>query len=119
MFKKGKGRDRKSYYKVTCPALQSFKILDVIFSPDHEDGFSFEELEDCLVERYNRNAAANAELRKLILSGCVNLFKEDVDLLREVVVDIDWKGHTLQRMPRTRTTKTIMRRGLLTISQIA
>ena len=86
IVKKGKGRDRKSYYKVTCPALRSLKIMRATLSPDHEDGFSFEELEDCLMERCHRNA----ELRKLILSGCVDLFEEDVDLLREVVVDVDW-----------------------------
>ena len=86
MVKKGKKRDRKSYYKVTCPALQSLEIRGAIFSPDHEDGLSFEELEDCLMERCNRNAP----LRDLILSDCVNLFEEDVDLLREIVVDVDW-----------------------------
>jgi len=86
MVKKGKGRDQKSYDKVTCPALQSLEILGAIFSPDHVNGFPIEELEDCLMERCSRNA----ELRELILSDCVNLFEEDVDLLREIVVDVDW-----------------------------
>ena len=81
---KAKGRDGKS--KVACPALQSLEILNPVFSPGHVDGFSFEELRDCLMERCNRNA----ELRKLILSACINIYAGDVALLREIVVDVDW-----------------------------
>ena len=82
----GKGRDQKSYYKVTCPALQSLKIRHVVFHLNHEDGLSFEELQDCLMERCNRNVG----LSRVILAACVNLYDEDVDLLREIVVDVNW-----------------------------
>ena len=79
---KAKGRDGK----LTCPALQYLEILNPVFSPGHADGFSFEELTDCLMERCNHSA----ELRKLILSACTNLYAEDVALLQEIVVDVDW-----------------------------
>jgi len=69
--------------------------MDTIFSPDHEDGFSCEGPEDCLMGRYN----CNAELYKLILPDCVNLFQvfeEDVDLLSLMLPGTDGKRNTTQ-----------------------
>ena len=88
LISKSKGHNRrpKAYYGVTFPALESLDIMEAIFSPDHEGGFPFEELRDCLMERCNRKA----EVRKLTLFDCFCLYKRDVDLLREIVVDVDW-----------------------------
>ena len=83
---RGHNRRPKVYYGVTFPALESLKITEAIFSPDHEGGFTFEELQDCLMERCNRNA----EVRKLTLYDCFCLYERDVDLIREIVVDVDW-----------------------------
>jgi len=83
---KGYKRRPKVYYDVTFPALESLEITEAIFSPDHEGGFFFEELQDCLMDRCNRNA----EVRKLTLSDCFCLYEHDVDLLRDIVVDVDW-----------------------------
>ena len=43
-------------------------------------------LMDCLMERCERNA----EVQELHLENCYNLFEDDVEGLREVVVNVDW-----------------------------
>jgi hypothetical protein len=51
---------------------------------DHMD--PFEELQDCLMTRCHWNA----ELQGLHLHACGYLYSDDVELLREMVVNVDW-----------------------------
>jgi len=42
----------------------------------------------CLMERFDRNA----ELTKLTHGSCYGIEHEDVELLKEIVVDVEWDG---------------------------
>jgi len=72
-----------AYYSTSFPALRSIEFRGVIFTPD-----TASHLEDCLMERWERNA----EIRKLIFSDCSSLYTYDVQRLREIVVNVDWDG---------------------------
>ena len=72
-----------AYYSTSFPALRSIAFSGVIFTPD-----TASHLEDCLMERWERNA----EIRKLIFSDCSSLYTYDVQRLREIVVNVDWDG---------------------------
>ncbi|KAF8195573.1 hypothetical protein BJ912DRAFT_1141215 [Pholiota molesta] len=69
------------------PRLSSISLLDVNFNGGL-DGLTIENLQDCLIQRYEYGA----EIEKLTLSDCIRLSEEDVDLLSEIVVDVDWDG---------------------------
>jgi len=52
------------------------------------DSISVDGLMDILMERYERNAGIQA----LQLEDCHNILEDDVESLREIVVDVDWDG---------------------------
>jgi hypothetical protein len=72
------------HYSVTFPALESLWIREGDFSK--ERSCTVEELQDCLMERCERKA----ELLKLKLTNCRELFRSHVEKLREIVVDVEW-----------------------------
>jgi hypothetical protein len=66
-------------------------IVDFIEDVTTEDGnhlMTVEFLQDCLIRRYEFGAA----IERLTLRSCFGLSDEDVRLLGEIVVDIDWDG---------------------------
>ena len=67
------------------------ELTDVIFSSVHpfRGGFSVDFLQDCLIERRDRNAP----IKKLALADCFFLFEEDVENLEEIVPEVDWDGY--------------------------
>lgn len=70
-------------YPVTFPALEFLWIKNVDFD---EDGLcTVEELQDCLMKRYERKAG----LLKLKLTNCYELYSH-MEKLREFVVDVEW-----------------------------
>ena len=80
-------KSKAAYRNVSFPKLQQIDLEGI----DFEEGLqstSFDMLLDCLIERYERNA----EIQKLCLNDCYSLWAEDVDGLKEVVVDVTWDG---------------------------
>jgi len=69
------------YYSVTFPALECLSFVKGLFESD-----TLEILQDCLMERCERNA----EILKLEFLDCCELFCSDVKSLREIVVDVEW-----------------------------
>lgn len=51
-------------------------------------GITVEMLQDCLIHRYEYGV----EIRRLTLEDCSGIWREDVGLLAEIVVDVDWDG---------------------------
>jgi hypothetical protein len=70
-----------AYYSAPFPALQFLWVRNAKW-PDYVN--DFEELLDCLMERYEHNF----ELKKLRFAGCA-LVEEEVGLLKEIVLDVE------------------------------
>lgn len=71
---------------IVFPGLRTLTLEDATFNDDKIGSIDVESLCDCLVERYERGL----EVRKLSLEDCYRLRKDDVDRLRELVVDVEW-----------------------------
>lgn len=82
----GLRRRKSTIPHVYFPALKILRIEDANFEGIVPISKPFEDFRDCLIERYERKA----EVQELMLWDCSNLAAVDVDLLREIVVDIDW-----------------------------
>ncbi|KAF8165560.1 hypothetical protein B0H34DRAFT_689570 [Crassisporium funariophilum] len=74
-----------AYHQVFFPALQALLLEGVEFG----HATSFNQLQDCLIDRCERQVA----LQSLILKRCFSdLDERKLDLLREIVVDVIWDG---------------------------
>lgn len=81
-------RRRKSMVPaVIFPHLRTL-ILEAVNFNDEREGMSFDTLRDCLMKRCEHKA----ELHELRLQDCSYLLDEDIDLLKEIVVDVGWDG---------------------------
>jgi hypothetical protein len=78
--------NQDSFYSVTFPALQTLCITGTSCGP--EGDCPIEYIRDCLIERYERKA----QLTKLKIAVCYDVYSNDVDLLKEIVVDVEWDG---------------------------
>ena len=76
-------KEASAFYSVSFPTLRSLCIRGSECGPDGIDL-----LRDCLIERYERKA----ELTKLKLEECYEVYFDDVELLKEIVVDVEWDG---------------------------
>ena len=72
-----------AYRNVTFPKLRDIHLVDI-----HFKFFMVDMLLDCLMERYERNA----EVQVLRLNNCYDISSNDVERLKEVVVDVIWDG---------------------------
>ena len=72
-----------AYRNVTFPKLRDIHLVDI-----HFKFFMVVMLLDCLMERYERNA----EVQVLRLNNCYDISSNDVERLKEVVVDVIWDG---------------------------
>ncbi|KAF8159443.1 hypothetical protein B0H34DRAFT_703478 [Crassisporium funariophilum] len=81
------------YHQVSFPALQNLLLDGLIFGKSDNE-VSFNMLQDCLIDRCERQVP----LQSLVLEECS--FDSDasdvafiqIDLLREIVVDVTWDG---------------------------
>ena len=82
---KTKAADRSiaAYRSVSFPKLRYICMNGTCF-----ESISIDELMDILMERYERKA----EIQALRLEVCHNIFKNDVERLGEIVVDVEWDG---------------------------
>ena len=82
---KTKAADRSiaAYRSVSFPKLRYICMNGTRF-----ESISVDELMDILMERYERKA----EIQALRLEDCHNIFKDDIEKLCEIVVDVDWDG---------------------------
>lgn len=75
-------------HSITFPMLRNLFVEAVSFKKDNKPPTSHNLL-DCLIMRYEQHA----EVQALVFSKCSGLFKKDVGLLREVVIDVRWDGY--------------------------
>jgi len=75
--------ESSDYYSVPFPALEFLWIQEGDFSK--KKSRIVEELQDCLMERYERKA----ELLKLKFTHCHKLYHSHLEKLREIVVDVE------------------------------
>lgn len=73
---------------VFFPALETLVLRDVAFSSEGDEDMSVDDLQDCLIGRYE----CRAEIQRLYLFDCFSLQNEEVNLLREITVDVRWDG---------------------------
>ena len=75
-----------AYRTVSFPRLRSIYMVACDFSEPSLGSISVEMLMDYLMERCERNA----EVHELHLDDCYHIMAEDVERLREIVVDVHW-----------------------------
>lgn len=81
-------RKRKSTIPtINFPSLQTLILEAANFNDVHE-GMSLNRLRDCLMKR----CEYRAEVHELRLDDCSYLLDEDIELLKEIVVDVGWDG---------------------------
>ncbi|KAF9530411.1 hypothetical protein CPB83DRAFT_850875 [Crepidotus variabilis] len=84
-----KKNNKASYYRVVFPHLQHLIMYGAIFSEQDEvDYITVNSLRDCLMERSERGAP----IQKLSILDCFDINKDEIQLLEELVVDVDWDG---------------------------
>jgi len=76
-------RSITAYRSVSFPKLRYISMSGTQF-----ECIPVDKLMDILMERYERNA----EIQALQLEDCHNILEDDVERLREIVVDVDWDG---------------------------
>ena len=94
-------QSKTAYFDVSFPKLRYIHlngtefmkktisaIFEQIFLTEYVSSISVDMLMDCLMERYERNA----EVQVLRLEDCYNISFNDVERLREIVVDVIWDG---------------------------
>jgi hypothetical protein len=74
------GNDTKEIF---LPGLHGIWLEGACFEDPHD---FFNNLQDCLMSRCHWNV----EVRELHLLGCYQLDRDQVELLKEIVVDVDW-----------------------------
>ncbi|KAF8902094.1 hypothetical protein CPB84DRAFT_1846505 [Gymnopilus junonius] len=70
---------------VYFPSLRSISLENVTFDSHYED-LNIGLLQDCLIWRYD----CGAEIRQVNLMECSRLDCDAVDLLREIIIDVEW-----------------------------
>ncbi|KAF8972560.1 hypothetical protein BDZ97DRAFT_1781625 [Flammula alnicola] len=68
--------------------FQALESISISYSWDHLPEDSFSSVIQVLIERYE----LGAEIHQLFLKNCRELSRQDLGLLREVVVDVTWDG---------------------------
>jgi hypothetical protein len=83
-------KSNTAYYNVSFPELRHIDLEDTDFyAKDAARGsISVDMLLDCLMERCERKA----EVQMLCLDDCYNIRSDDVERLKEIVVDVSWDG---------------------------
>jgi len=75
-----------AYHNVSFPKLRFIHLEGTLFFTRHAK--LIDTLLDCLMERYERNA----EVQVLRLDNCYAISSNEVESLKEVVVDVIWDG---------------------------
>ena len=81
-------KSKTAYCNVSFPKLRYIHLDGADFFGTSPKSTSIDMLLDCLMERCERNA----EVQTLCLDECSYLSSDDVTLLEEIVVDVDWDG---------------------------
>ena len=81
-------KSKTAYCNVSFPKLRYIHLDGADFFGTSSKSTSIDMLLDCLMERCERNA----EVQTLCLDECSYLSSDDVTLLEEIVVDVDWDG---------------------------
>lgn len=89
------GSSRNSVHSLSFPCLSLVYLYHMTFvenhllaGPGYSDMLSTEILRHTLVHRCNHGVAID----KLTLLACFGVFEEDIRLLEEIVVDVEWDG---------------------------
>jgi len=90
-----------AYYSVSFPKLRTLCITATSCGPDGVCPIDY--LCDCLMERYERRA----ELTKLTIQECYGVEYDDVKLLKEIVVDVEWDGLEISTGGRETRRRTL------------
>ena len=78
-------KSKKAYCRnVSFPKLRYIHMVGTSYQ-----SISVDTLLDCLMERYERNV----EVQVLHLENCYNISSDEVDRLKEVVIDVIWDGN--------------------------
>jgi len=86
---KAADKSKTAYRNVSFPKLRYIHLDGTDFGETNMMGpISVDTLMDCLMERYERNAAVH----ELHLDDCYNIEESDVEKLEEIVVDVIWDG---------------------------
>jgi hypothetical protein len=81
-------KSKTAYLNVSFPKLRYIHLEDVGFFVTGSMGASVDMLLDCLMERCERNA----EVQTLRMDDCYDISYDEVERLKEVVVDVIWDG---------------------------
>jgi hypothetical protein len=81
-------KSKTAYRNVSFPKLRYIHLEDVDFSATDSMDTSVDMLLDCLTERYERDA----EVQALRMDKCYYISSDEVERLKEVVVDVIWDG---------------------------
>ena len=81
-------KSKSAYRNVSFPKLRCIHLECTDFFGTGPSSISVDMLLDYLMERYERNA----EVRVLCLGDCYYFSSDDVERLKEVVVDVIWDG---------------------------
>ena len=95
---KAAGKSKTAYHNVSFPKLRYIHLECTNFNDTYLD-FIFYKLLDCLMERCERNA----EVQALRLNDCYYLTSDDVETLKEIVVDVIWDGIVMEPLMTTMT----------------
>ena len=85
---KGAENSIAAYRTVCFPKLRYICLNGNDFTGKHFNSISVDTLMECLMERCERNA----EVQELYLENCYNLSEDDVEGLREIVVNVERDG---------------------------
>ena len=85
---KGAENSIAAYRTVCFPKLRYICLNGNDFAGKHFNSISVDTLMECLMERCERNA----EVQELHLENCYNLSEDDIEGLREIVVNVEWDG---------------------------
>jgi F-box-like len=86
-------KSKTAYHNVSFPNLRYIHLEGAVFFPKSSRSLSVDMLLDCLMERYERNAAVQV----LRLDDCCSIASYDVERLKEIVVDVIWDGVEQQK----------------------
>jgi len=81
-------KSKTSYHNISFPNLRYIHLEGVDFFPKSSMSLSVNMLLDCLMERCERNA----EIQVLRLDDCYFIASDEVEKLKEIVVDVIWDG---------------------------
>jgi hypothetical protein len=81
-------KSKTAYCNVSFPKLRHISLEGTDFSARDPRSTSVDMLLDCLTERCERKAAVQV----LCLDDCYDIWSDDVERLKEIVVDVTWDG---------------------------